>query len=42
MVRNPDGTFTFCVNYKKLNAVSLPDADSLPFVSTTLDELRDA
>lgn len=42
LVRKTDGTYRFCVNYKKLNEVSEPDAYPLPFVSSTLDKLRDA
>lgn len=42
LVKKPDGKVRFCVNYKKLNEVSLPDAYPLPFVSATLDKLRNA
>lgn len=34
--------FRFCVNYKLLNEVSVPDAYPLPFVSSIVDKLRDA
>lgn len=42
LVKKPDNTYRFCVNYKRLNEVSLPDAYPLPFVSSILDKLRDA
>lgn len=42
LVRKPDNSYRFCVNYKKLNEVSLKDAYPIPFVSSTLDKLREA
>lgn len=42
MVKKPDGSYRFCVDYRQLNRVSIPDAYPLPFVSATLDKLRDA
>lgn len=42
MVRKSDGRWRFCVNYKKLNAVSQVDAYPIPYVSAILDKLRDA
>lgn len=42
MIKKPDGRWRFCVDYRALNKVSLPDAYPLPFVSRTLDKLRDA
>lgn len=42
MVQKKDGKWRFCVNYKRLNAVSIPDAYPLPYISDTIDKLRDA
>lgn len=42
MVRKPDGGYRFCVDYRKLNKVTERDAYPLPFVTNTLDKLRDA
>lgn len=42
MVRKPDGKYRFCVDYRKLNKVTARDAYPLPFISSTLDKLRDA
>lgn len=42
LIKKPDGGWRFCVDYRALNKVSLPDAYPLPFVSHTLDKLRDA
>lgn len=42
MVKKSDGKWRFCVNYKRLNAVSESDAYPIPYVSAILDRLRDA
>lgn len=42
LVKKKDGRFRFCVDFRKLNKVSQPDAYPIPWVSHTLDKLRDA
>lgn len=42
LVRKKDNSYRFCVDYRKLNKVTERDAYPLPFVSHTLDKLRDA
>lgn len=42
MARKKDGTYRFCVDYRKVNQSTERDAYPLPFVSNTLDKLRDA
>lgn len=42
LVPKKDGGFRFCVDYRKLNAVTKKDAYPLPYISTILDQLRDA
>lgn len=42
MVKKKDGSYRFCVDYRKLNQVTERDAYPLPLVSSTLDKLRDA
>lgn len=42
LVRKKDGTNRFCVDYRKLNAVTVRDSYPLPLVSDTLDKLRNA
>lgn len=42
MVRKKDGTYRFCVDYRKLNLVTERDSYPLPMVADTLDKLRDA
>ncbi|KAL1139302.1 hypothetical protein AAG570_006288 [Ranatra chinensis] len=40
MIRKKDGSYRFCVDYCKVNAVTLRDAYPLPYVSHILDMLR--
>lgn len=42
MVKKPDGSYRFCVDYRKLNKVTERDAYPLPLVANTLEKLRDA
>lgn len=42
MVRKSDNSWRFCVNFKRVNAVSEPDAYPLPYPSAILDQLKDA
>lgn len=42
MVRKKDMSYRFCVDYRKLNKVTKRDAYPLPYISATLDKLRDA
>lgn len=42
LVRKKDNTYRFCVDYRKLNQVTVKDAYPLPIISSTLDKLRDA
>lgn len=42
LVKKKDGSYRFCVDYRKLNAVTEKDSYPLPMVSDTLDKLRNA
>lgn len=42
LIPKRDNTYRFCVDYRKLNAVTKRDAYPLPYVSHILDKLRDA
>lgn len=42
LVKKKDGSYRFCVDYRKLNAVTLPDGYPLPYISNVLDKLRNA
>ena len=42
MVRKKDGSWRFCINYRKLNAVTCRDAYLLPRIDSTLDSLAGA
>lgn len=40
--KKKDNSYRFCVDFRKVNAVTLSDAYPLPYVTHTLDKLRDA
>ena len=42
MVRQKDDTYQFCVDYRKLNGITLKDAYPLPRVDETLESLGGA
>ena len=42
MVQKPDGSYRFCLNFRKLNAVTKKDAYPLPQMTGILDKLRGA
>lgn len=42
LVKKKDGSYRFCVDYRKLNAVTEKDAYPLPYINATLDRLRNA
>lgn len=42
LVKKKDGSYRFCVDYRRLNKVTEKDAYPLPYISSILDRLRDA
>ena len=42
MVRKPDGSWKFCIDYRKLNSITHRDAYPLPRIDSTLDSLKGA
>lgn len=42
LVKKKDNTYRFCVDYRKLNQVTEKDAYPLPYISNTLDKLKNA
>lgn len=42
LVKKPDGSNRFCVDYRKVNELTKKDAYPLPYVNSILDRLRDA
>lgn len=42
LVPKKDGSYRFCVDYRKLNNITKKDAYPIPFISTILDKLRNA
>lgn len=42
LVKKKDGSYRFCVDYRKLNSCTVRDSYPLPYVSNTLNKPRDA
>jgi len=42
VVRKRDGTHRFCIDFRRVNEVTTPDAYPLPQITATLDKLRGA
>ncbi|XP_011881426.1 PREDICTED: uncharacterized protein LOC105569517 [Vollenhovia emeryi] len=42
MIKKPNGTYRFCLDFRRLNSVSKKDAYPLPYMNAILDKLRSA
>ncbi|GAB1865875.1 Reverse ribonuclease integrase [Camponotus japonicus] len=42
MIKKPNGSYRFCLDFRKLNSVSKKDAYPLPYMNAILDKLRSA
>ena len=42
LIRKKDGSLRFCIDLRKLNAITIPDAYALPRIDDTLDALKGA
>ena len=42
MVPKPDGSLRFCVDYRKLNSITVPDTYPLPRMDECIDSLEEA
>jgi len=42
MIKKPNGSYRFCLDFRKLNSVSKKDAYPLPYMNAILDKLRAA
>jgi len=39
LVNKPDGSFTFCMDYRKVNAITKPDSFPLPQIEDCVDQV---
>ena len=40
LVKKKDGTFRMCIDYRKLNAVTIPENYPLPFIEDSIDKMQ--